>query len=213
MWSALKSPLLIGTDLRDLTAPALTILNNPAVIAINQDPLGRSAVQIRRDVSVKKDQYGMGEAQVWSGHLASGDQVVVFLNAADEDLDMVATLAEIFYHEGPNGHARQVKETWEVHDLWGDRMDNNVAQKILDAVDHSIAEALSRDARWYNSSEISYKQGLRDQDPRLLGKKVSTINPGGSLKAKVKRHSAEMFRLISENSGKLKRYSYVKDEL
>jgi alpha-galactosidase len=49
MWSALKSPLLIGTDLRDLTGPALTILNNPAVIAINQDPLSRSAVQILRD--------------------------------------------------------------------------------------------------------------------------------------------------------------------
>jgi alpha-galactosidase len=155
----------------------------------------------------------MGEAQVWSGHLAGGDQVVVFLNASDEDLDMIATLAEVFYHEGPNGHAPQVKETWEIYDLWGDRMDNNVAQKILDATNPSVAEKLSRDAGWYNSTEIPYKQELRGLDPRLLGKKVGTISPGGSLKAKVKRHSVEMFRLTSENSEKLKRYSYVKDEL
>ena len=127
MWSALKSPLLISTDLRDLTAPALTILNNPAVIAINQDPLSRSAVQNRRDLNVKKDQHGIGKAQVWSGHLAGGDQVVVFFNAADEDLNMEASLIELFYHEGPNGHAPQVKETWGIYDLWGDRMENGVA--------------------------------------------------------------------------------------
>jgi alpha-galactosidase len=213
MWSALKSPLIISTDLRDLTAPALTILNNPAVIAINQDPLSRPAVQIRRDLNVKKDQYGVGEAQVWSGHLAGGDQVVVFFNAADEDLNMEASLTEIFYHEGPNGHAPQVKEVWEIYDLWGDRMEDSVAQKILDAPTPSKANKLFEAAGWYNSTAVPYKQGLNYRDPRLLGKKVGTIVPGGLLKAKVKRHSAEMFRLISENGKNLKRYNYVKDEL
>jgi len=213
MWSALKSPLLISTHLRDLSPSAFTILNNPAVIAINQDPLGRSAVQIRRDINVKKDEYGMGEAQVWSGHLASGDQVVIFLNAADEDLDLEASLIEIFYHEGPNGHAAQVKETWNVYDLWGDRMDDGLAQRILSASSSSEANKLLKKANWYNSTEIPYSQGLKDLDSRLLGKKVQTIRPGGSLKVTVRRHSAEMFRLISENNKNLKRYNYVNDEL
>jgi alpha-galactosidase len=196
-----------------LTSPALTILNNPAVIAINQDPLGRSAVQIRRDSNVKKDQYGIGEAQVWSGQLAGGDQVVVFLNAADEDLNMEASLAELFYHEGSNGHAPQVKEKWAVYDLWANRMDNSVAQKILDAPTLATANKLLHGADWYNSTEISYKHALKDKDPRLLGKRIGTISPQGSLKAIVRRHSAEMFRLISDNSKELKRYNYVKGEL
>ena len=34
MWAALKSPLLIGADLRHLDAAALRILNNPAIIAV-----------------------------------------------------------------------------------------------------------------------------------------------------------------------------------
>lgn len=213
MWSALKSPLLISTDLREVTSPALTILNNPAVIAINQDPLGRSAVQIRRDLNVKKDQYGMGEAQVWSGQLAGGDQVVIFLNAADEDLNMEASLAEIFYHEGPNGHAPQVKEKWTVYDLWANRMDNNVAQQILDAPTLAAANELLHGLEWYNSTEIPYKQGLADKNSRLFGKWIGTISPKGSLKSIVRRHSAEMFRLVSENGTQLKRYNNVKDEL
>ena len=213
MWSALKSPLLIGTDLRDLKASTLTILNNPAVIAINQDPLSRSAVQVRRDLDVKKDQYGVGEAQVWSGHLAGGDQVVVFLNAADEDLNMEASLTEIFYHDGPNDHAPQVRESWDIYDLWSDRMEDGVAQKILDSSSPSKANMVITDAGWYNSTAVPYKQGLKDLDQRLYGKRIGTIGPGGLLKSKVKRHSAEMFRLISKNNKSLKRYNHIKDEL
>ena len=35
MWAALKSPLLIGADLRELSTQTLSILNNPAVIAVS----------------------------------------------------------------------------------------------------------------------------------------------------------------------------------
>ena len=42
MWAIMKSPLLIGTDIRLLDAGALSIYANPAVIAINQDPAGIS---------------------------------------------------------------------------------------------------------------------------------------------------------------------------
>ena len=213
MWAALKSPLLIGADLRELNAAALTILNNPAVISINQDPLGRSAVQIRRDFDLKKDEFGVGEAQVWSGHLAGGDQVVIFLNACGEDLNMESTLSEIFYHDGPNGLAPQVQEKWIVYDLWGNRMDSETAQKILDASNPEAASTLFKDVDWYNSTEIPYKQGLQDKDARLLGKKIGTISPKGSLKLKVKKHSVQMLRLVSENGSGLKRYNSVKDEL
>jgi len=213
MWAALKSPLLMGHDLRTMSATALTILNNPAIIAISQDPLGRAVNLARRDTNVKKDKYGMGETHLWTGQLAGGDQVVILFNAADEDVQMSASLEEIFYYEGPEGSAPQVKQTWDVYDLWGKRMDVKTAQKILDAdEDLQSVEQILKEAHWYNSSTLSYKEGLKTGDSRLLGKKVSSIAVGGTLSVIVKRHSAEVFRLRN-TGGKTARYSMAKDEL
>jgi alpha-galactosidase len=90
-------------------------------------------------------------------------------------------------------------------------MDNALAQKILDA-DEKDVEKLWKQANWYNSTEISYKEGLKKRDDRLMGKKVGKINAGGSLTAKVKRHSVEMFRLRSVGHGG-KRKVHAKEEL
>jgi len=84
----------MGNDLRTLSASSLTILNNPAIIAVNQDPVGRSVARIRRDFNVSKDKYGIGEIHVWSGPLSGGDQLVIFLNACGEDREVSASLAE-----------------------------------------------------------------------------------------------------------------------
>ncbi|KAH7361077.1 melibiase [Rhexocercosporidium sp. MPI-PUGE-AT-0058] len=211
LWAALKSPLLMGNDLRTLSANALTILNNPAVIAINQDPEGRSIARVRRETGASPDKYGIGEIQVWSGYLYGGDQVVLLLNAGGKNTRISASLAEIFLHDGPEGSAPQVQEEWEVYDLWANRMDTDLGQKILD-VDTNQLEKLFKDANWYNSTETSYKDGLKKSDPRLMGKKTGKIAPGGSLTAKVNKHSVEMFRLRSVGSGG-KRKIHSKDEL
>jgi alpha-galactosidase len=201
----------MGNDLRTLSASSLTILNNPAVIAIGQDPEGRSAIRVRREMNAAKDKYGVGEIQVWSGPLYGGDQVVILLNAAGEDARISASLEEIFLHDGPEGSAPQVSEEWEVYDLWGNRMDNVLAQKLLDSPVDKL-ETLFKEANWYNSTEISYRDGLKKQDARLMGKKVGKVNPGGSLTAKVKRHSLEMYRLKSIGHGG-KRKVHAKEEL
>ena len=206
MWSAVKSPLLVGADLRELSPKTLTILNNPAIIAVNQDPLGRSASQIYKSTDVKKDRYGQGEVQIWAGPLYPTDQLVVFLNAADEDLDMTISLNDIFIHEGPEGSAPQTKDEYDVHDLWADRMDDSTAQQIL-------AGKEQYKKKWYNSTETSYKEGLDKGDSRLLGKRVGSIGPQHSeLKAKVPRHATRVFRLRSLNGGQ-RRYALTKDEL
>ncbi len=196
MWSAVNSILLMGNDLRTISPSALSILNNPAVIAINQDPLAKPAIRVLRNTNVAKDKYGVGETQVWSGRLAGGDRVVVFLNAADEDMEMTASLEEIFIQE--TGKAPQVQERWNVHDLWANRMDDATAQNILNTPPGTIAKAL-QDIDWYNATALPYADGLANSDKRLLGKKIGVIEPKGSLSAMVKRHSAEMFRLRSPN--------------
>ncbi len=40
LWAIAKSPLIMGCDVRNLSATSLSILTNPEVIAVNQDPLG-----------------------------------------------------------------------------------------------------------------------------------------------------------------------------
>lgn len=206
MWAAIKSPLLIGADLRDLSAKTLTILNNPAVIAVNQDPLGRSATRIFRDQNVKKDRYGQGEIQIWSGPLWPHDQVVILLNAADEDLEMTTTLNDSFVHEGPEGSAAQTKEEFDVYDLWADRMEEFTAAQILNG-------KYQYKTSWYNSTQTPYKEGLQKGDARLLGKRVGSIGPKHDvLRALVPRHSVRMFRLRNLTGGSA-RYALTKDEL
>lgn len=157
------------------------------------------------------DKYGIGELQIWSGPLYGGDQVVLFLNAAGRGLRMSASLDEIFMSDGPEGRAPQTKQTWDVYNLWANRMPANLAQEILDAPAGST-EALLKKADWYNASEISYAEGLQNGDPRLLGRKDETIQPGGKITVIVPKHGAAVLRLRSQEPGP-KRHNVFKDEL
>ncbi len=40
LWAITKAPLIIGCDVTNMSAATLSILTNPEVIAVNQDPLG-----------------------------------------------------------------------------------------------------------------------------------------------------------------------------
>ncbi|KAK5074411.1 hypothetical protein LTR64_006445 [Lithohypha guttulata] len=207
MWCALKSTLLIGADLRKLTPKTLAILNNPAVIAVSQDPLGRSALRVRQDLNVKKDKYGQGEVQIWSGPLYPHDQLLILLNAADEELTITTNLDEIFVHEGPEGSAPQVKLEYTVHDLWADRMDERQAKKIL------AGDLYKHRKEWYNSTQTSYREGLDNNDERLLGKQVGSLTPQKpELSVSVPRHSLKMYRLRPQG-GATTRYALHKQEL
>jgi len=71
IWALMKAPLLIGCDVRNMTAETFEILSNKEVIAVNQDPLG---VQGRKIQANGEDDC----QQVWSGPL-TGDRMVVAL--------------------------------------------------------------------------------------------------------------------------------------
>ena len=47
LWALLKAPLLIGADPTNLTEHALSVLTNPAVVAVSQDKLGVQGARIR----------------------------------------------------------------------------------------------------------------------------------------------------------------------
>lgn len=71
VWALMKAPLLIGCDVRNMTAETMEILSNKEVIDVNQDPLG---VQGRKLHVSGTD----GCEQVWAGPL-SGNRLAVQL--------------------------------------------------------------------------------------------------------------------------------------
>jgi len=70
-WSLMNSPLIVTTDIRDMSNKG-TILLNTEVIAVNQDPLGISGDRISKLSN---------GGQIWSKKLLKGDQVVILYNA------------------------------------------------------------------------------------------------------------------------------------
>eukprot|EP01024_Parvocaulis_polyphysoides_P045805 TRINITY_DN4294_c0_g2_i2.p1 TRINITY_DN4294_c0_g2~~TRINITY_DN4294_c0_g2_i2.p1 ORF type:complete len:478 (-),score=35.65 TRINITY_DN4294_c0_g2_i2:396-1676(-) len=70
LWAILKSPLLIGTDLRKITPQTLSVLKAKEVIQLNQDELG-----VPGDLIGKQ-----GSQEIYACPLTNGSRGVVLLN-------------------------------------------------------------------------------------------------------------------------------------
>jgi alpha-galactosidase len=70
MWAVAAAPLILGSDPRRLGGPALAMLENRQVIAIDQDPLGVQGRPVAQ----------WGTAQVWSKPLAGSQRAIALLN-------------------------------------------------------------------------------------------------------------------------------------
>jgi alpha-galactosidase len=66
MWATVAAPLVIGSDVRALSAESVAMLTNPDVLAVDQDPLGTQGVPVT--------------AQVWVKPLQGGERAVALLN-------------------------------------------------------------------------------------------------------------------------------------
>jgi alpha-galactosidase len=97
LWSLLAAPLLAGNDLRSVAPDILDILTNKEVIAIDQDPAGKEAVQVSKE----------GEAQVWARTLADGSVAVGLFNLGATQIPVTAKWSDL-----------HIAGTWNAHDLW-----------------------------------------------------------------------------------------------
>jgi alpha-galactosidase len=70
LWALLAAPLLAGNDLRNVKPEILEILKNRAVIAIDQDPLGRQGRRLRAE----------GDVEIWTRPLAGGSLAIGVFN-------------------------------------------------------------------------------------------------------------------------------------
>ena len=77
-WAALKSPLIIGADLTQVSNTSLAILKHPGILAISQDELA-TAVKYFADLSQER------RYQVWAGPLSANRTVLLVFNELESD--------------------------------------------------------------------------------------------------------------------------------
>jgi alpha-galactosidase len=207
MWALMSSPLLMGTNVLTLNPGNLAIYSNPAVIALNQDPSASAGIRKWRYYVNDTDQYGQGEIALWTRTLHNGDTVIALLNGGNSTRTMNATLSDIFLDQSTAGTfvpAAELGESWDVYDLWANRMSNAEAASILNGTAPLVTSSTNSTTR-YNATALSYSEGLNQTNPALFGSKVGTIAPHGTWTAQIPRHSTGLYRLQKGSSPKRKR--------
>lgn len=178
--------------MRNLSAAAYSIYTNPAILAISQDPAGSSIVRRWRYYVPEIDEYGQGEISMWSGSLWADNAIVVLLNAGNVDRQMNTTLADIFVDNG-GSRSPQAQMSWDMFDLWGNRMPNATAEAVLSS--NSTEGVAELGNYWLNTTATTYKDALARNDSLVLGKQVGTLQPQATITAMVPRHGVVAYRL------------------
>ncbi|KAL9087956.1 MAG: hypothetical protein Q9159_003398 [Coniocarpon cinnabarinum] len=194
MWAMLASPLIMGTDITQISPQNLAIYANPAVIAINQDPSASAGSRVWKYNCDMIDQYGNCDYQLWVRGLDNGDYALAMINNANGSLNMNASLSDVFYlnaHAGTATTPPQLKEAWDVYDLWANRMSNDDAAMLINGTSGGNSTTMAT----YNATQTSYADGIQANSSALFGAKIDTVQPGGTLTANVPRHSTAFYRL------------------
>jgi alpha-galactosidase len=99
IWAELASPLIDSSDLTNMSASTMQILSNRAVIAVDQDPLGRQGQLVAQQ----------GAVDVVAKPLANGDVAVLLANTSAAPQQASTTAQAVGLH--PAG-------AYAVSDLW-----------------------------------------------------------------------------------------------
>jgi alpha-galactosidase len=112
-WAAMKSPLLIGTDLAKIKPSSLAILKNKYLLAFNQDDtIGEPAMPFRWGTNPDWTFNATHPAEFWSGRFKQGTLVLV-LNVSKVQVSTRFTWAEVPQLKGA--------ERYRVSDAWTGR--------------------------------------------------------------------------------------------
>eukprot|EP01113_Clastostelium_recurvatum_P013868 TRINITY_DN1746_c0_g1_i2.p1 TRINITY_DN1746_c0_g1~~TRINITY_DN1746_c0_g1_i2.p1 ORF type:complete len:260 (-),score=37.62 TRINITY_DN1746_c0_g1_i2:83-862(-) len=105
-WTLWSAPLIVATDMRDLSADKAYILANPEVISIDQDPSYTAGDRLANNTD---------GSEVWSRHLFNGDQAVVLFNKNDKGpLTIKVTWGQLGWPQNANV---TVRDLWERKDM------------------------------------------------------------------------------------------------
>ena len=102
LWCLLSAPLLLGCDLEKLDDFTLNLLSNDEVLEIDQDTLGKQAVQVGSD----------GDLKVYAKPLADGSLAVGLFNLTSLNVTVTANWSDLKL----TGQQR-VRDLWRQRDL------------------------------------------------------------------------------------------------
>lgn len=121
LWSMMSAPLILSSNLNRLSPAAIAVLGNRAVLAVDQDPLGRMATLIRRtpdfDVLLKQ--------------LSDGNDAVAVLNRGSSPLHIKLDSADL-------GFSR-TSCPFSARNLWNDAMEWQSSSLQADIAPHDTA--------------------------------------------------------------------------
>lgn len=105
LWALIKSPLLIGCDVTNMSTDTYTILTNRELIAWNQDPLGVQGRKVARVFASPQAE----PQEVWAGPLVNGAHAVVLFNRDTKNATVKAFWKDIGV---PNGKKMKARDVW-----------------------------------------------------------------------------------------------------
>jgi len=122
LWCAIKAPLIIGTDVTNMTAATLEILTNKELIEISQDPLGVQARKVWGSAAMVDQGSGKPRApvpkhSVWAGPLEGDAHVAVLFNADTKAADITLKWG-MLSPPLAEGSELRVRDVWK-HDELG----------------------------------------------------------------------------------------------
>ena len=109
MWSIVAAPLIIGNDIRSMSATTQAMLTNSDVIAVDQDSSGVQGTRIAQE----------GNGDVWVKPLANGDRAVALLNRGTSPLTITTSAAALGL-----AHA----DSYTLNDLWAHQSTETAGQ-------------------------------------------------------------------------------------
>ncbi|HTV47774.1 MAG TPA: glycoside hydrolase family 27 protein [Phycisphaerae bacterium] len=102
LWSIAPSPLILGCDLLEMDDWTFSLIANPEVIAINQDPAGRQGSRVVQD----------GFVELWAKDLYDGSKAVTVFNRGQRDADFTIQFSDLNLM-GP----QKTRNIWEYKDV------------------------------------------------------------------------------------------------
>jgi alpha-galactosidase len=120
VWAAMKTPLLIGTDLSTLSDDNLEILKNKYLLAFSQDPVfGAPAMPYKWGTNPDWTYNDTYPAEFWSGSMTSGT-LVLLVNPGPNAVQKAAVFSEIPQLKG---------DKFEITEVWSGKSLGCISQK------------------------------------------------------------------------------------
>jgi alpha-galactosidase len=120
MWAMVAAPLILGSDPRSLSDADVTMLENPQVIAVDQDPLGIQGALLTLT----------GSIQVWVKPLADGARAVALFNRGTASAQITTTA---------RGVGLPAASQYHLTDLWANTASTTAGTITATVPAHGVA--------------------------------------------------------------------------